>query len=106
MVDTNTNSPATNQVQAFADEVRALVNETAPSRFALVSEWVCDDGESDACVEARGLADPFDGTVQVTSTGSRRLVSARSAERAASLLGKLTGGPVRVEWLGPAPVIA
>jgi hypothetical protein len=33
-------------------------------------------------------------------------VFAQSAERAALLVGKITGGPVRVEWVDPAPVIA
>jgi hypothetical protein len=82
-----------------------MVNDTAPSRFALVSEWICDDGEPDACVAAWGLANPHDGAVQVTSAAERRVVFAQSAERAALLVGKIAGGPVRVEWVDRAPVI-
>jgi hypothetical protein len=109
MSDINPNSPALSPLQAptdFAKGVRAMVNETASSRLSLVSEWICDDGEPDASVAGWGLADPHDGTVQVTSAAERRFVFAQSAERAALLVGKITGGPVRVEWVDPAPVIA
>lgn len=102
MTDINPLSPSL----PFAEEVRAMVNETVPSRFALVSEYVTDDGEPDAFVAGWGLADRDDGTVAVTSTAGRRTVYARSAERAALLFGRLTGGPVRLEWVDPAPRIA
>jgi hypothetical protein len=109
MPDITPNSPALNPHSPpppFTAEVRAMVNETAPSRFALISEYVTDDGEPDAFVAGWGLADRDDGTVLVTSTGARRTVHAQSAERAALLLGRLTGGPIRLEWLDAAPVIA
>jgi hypothetical protein len=109
MPDINPNSPALNPLPPpppFAEEVRAMVNETSPSRFALISEYVTDEGEPDAFVAGWGLADRDDGTVLVTSSGARRTVYAQSAERAALLFGRLTGGPVRLEWIDPAPVIA
>lgn len=50
----------------FADEIRALVEATAPRLFAVVERFRTSDGGHDARVAAWGLAHD-DGSAQVTA---------------------------------------
>ncbi|GAB2906886.1 hypothetical protein [Streptomyces mayteni] len=103
------NSPAQRPLldvapETFAEEVRALVRETAPSRFAVVCEFE-SDGVPNAAVAAWGLADPQGDVLAVGAGGGRRVAFVGSAERAAALWGRFTGESTRVEWVDPVPKV-
>lgn len=90
--------------EVFAEEVRALVRETAPSRFAVVSEFE-SDGVPNAAVAAWGLACTEGGAHVVGNGGAGRQVAfVENAERAAVLWGRFTGEATRVEWVDAMPV--
>ncbi|MGP3967454.1 hypothetical protein [Streptomyces sp. 6N223] len=83
----------------YDQAVRDLVLATAPRVFALVGEETDEDGERDAWVVAWGFAHPDDGPVQVISDDGREVLRLKTAERAVWWFARLTGGPVRLEWL-------
>jgi hypothetical protein len=86
----------------YDQAVRDLVLATAPRVFAVVSEHADEDGGRDACVVAWGFAHPDGGPVQVISDDGREVLRLASPERAAWWFARLTGGPVRLEWLETA----
>jgi hypothetical protein len=86
-------------VASHDQEVRDLVLATAPRVFAVVSEYTDEDGDRDACVIAWGFAHQDGGPVHVISYDGHRTLRLTSPERAVWWFARLTGGPVRLEWL-------
>ncbi|GAB2892885.1 hypothetical protein [Streptomyces mayteni] len=89
---------------SFNEEIQDLVMANVPRRFAVVAEWVDEDGERNAAVAGWGLADPDDGGAVLLGTGERRVVFSDSAERAAGMVRRLARGPVSVRWVDAEPV--
>ncbi|MFI0774744.1 hypothetical protein [Streptomyces sp. NPDC021212] len=85
----------------FYQEVRELVLDTAPRLFAVVQEYVLDDGWRDAEVAAWGMAYQ-DGHADVTSVDGRRRFSLPSADRAIRHFALLEGVTARLVWLTPS----
>ncbi|MER5850645.1 hypothetical protein ABT126_27380 [Streptomyces sp. NPDC002012] len=86
---------------SFADEIRALVEATAPRLFAVVEQFRTDCGEPDARVAAWGLAHD-DGSAQVTAVDGGFRMSLRTPERAAQLISLRPGSVGCLVWPGPA----
>ncbi|MFJ1544058.1 hypothetical protein [Streptomyces sp. NPDC088246] len=86
---------------SFADEIRALVEATAPRLFAVVEQFRTDSGEPDARVAAWGLAHG-DGSAQVTTVDGGFRMSLRTPERAAQLISLRPGSVGCLVWPGPA----
>ncbi|WP_327272724.1 hypothetical protein OG609_11560 [Streptomyces sp. NBC_01224] len=87
----------------FADEIRALVEATAPRLFAVVEQFRTDCGEPDARVAAWGLAHN-DGSAQVTAVDGGFRLSLRTPERAAQLVSLRPGSIGCLVW--PEPTAA
>lgn len=85
----------------FAEEVRALVEATAPRLFAVVERFCTSDGAHDARVAAWGLAHE-DGSAQVTSVDGEFRMSLRTPDRAAHMISMRPGSVGSLVWPGPA----
>jgi hypothetical protein len=83
----------------FADEIRALVEATAPRLFAVVERFRTSDGGLDARVAAWGLAHD-DGSAQVTAVDGGFRMSLRSADRAAHMISLRPGSIACLLWPG------
>lgn len=81
----------------FADEIRALVEATAPRLFAVVEQFATADGELDARVAAWGLAHD-DGHAQVTSVDGGFRMSLRTPDRATQLVSLRPGSMGTLVW--------
>jgi hypothetical protein len=81
----------------FTAEIHALVNATAPRLFAVVEEWITEDGDRDARVAAWGLAHK-DGSAQVASESGGLRMSLRNPERAAQLISMCPGSVGSLVW--------
>lgn len=80
----------------FTAEIHALVT-TAPRLFAVVEEWITEDGDRDARVAAWGLAHK-DGSAQVASESGGLRMSLRNPERAAQLISMCPGSVGSLVW--------
>ncbi|MFD8825778.1 hypothetical protein ACFV1C_25940 [Streptomyces sp. NPDC059605] len=85
----------------FADEIRALVEATAPRLFAVVEQFRTSDGEPDARVAAWGLAHD-DGSAQVTAVDGGFRMSLRTPDRAAHMISMRPGSVGCLVWPGSA----
>ena len=86
----------------FADEIRALVEATAPRLFAVVEQFETDGGDLDARVAAWGLAHD-DGSAQVTAVDGGFRMSLRTPDRAAHLISLRPGSVGCLVWPGSTP---
>lgn len=84
----------------FADEIRALVEATAPRLFAVVEQFETDSGERDARVAAWGLMHD-DGTAQVTAVDGGFRMSLRTPDRATQLISLRPGSIGCLVWPEP-----
>lgn len=89
--------PGPEQDGDFRREVHALVNATAPRLFAVVEEYVTEDGDRDARVAAWGLAHD-DGSAQVAALDGGFRMSLRNPERAAQLISLRPGSVGSLVW--------
>ncbi|MFE9490077.1 hypothetical protein ACFYNF_27205 [Streptomyces sp. NPDC006641] len=85
----------------FADEIRALVEATAPRLFAVVERFRTSDGDHDARVAAWGLAHD-DGSAQVTAVDGGFRMSLRTPDRAARMISMRPGSVGCLVWPGSA----
>lgn len=85
----------------FADEIRALVEATAPRLFAVVERFYTSDGAHDARVAAWGLAHE-DGSAQVTAVDGGFRMSLRTPDRAAHMISLRPGSVGCLVWPGSA----
>ncbi|MDJ0460465.1 hypothetical protein [Streptomyces sp. H27-C3] len=89
--------------EAFAREMRDLVEATAPRLFAVVEQFATRDGEPDGRVAAWGLAHQ-DGSAYVTSADGSMRMSLRTAERAAEWISLRPGSSGSLIWVGAGGV--
>lgn len=82
---------------AFTAEIRNLVNATAPRLFAVVEEYLTEEGDRDAHVAAWGLAHG-DGSAQVAAFDGGFRMSLRNPERAAQLISMRPGSVGSLVW--------
>ncbi|MGW3658417.1 hypothetical protein ACWD6R_23210 [Streptomyces sp. NPDC005151] len=100
MANVSSPSSPTGPPDRFADEIRALVEATAPRLFAVVEQFETDSGEPDARVAAWGLAHD-DGSAQVTAVDGGFRMSLRTPGRATQLISLRPGS---IGYLvGPGP---
>ncbi|MEV6164496.1 hypothetical protein AB0L71_21700 [Streptomyces sp. NPDC052052] len=85
----------------FADEIRTLVEATAPRLFAVVEQFRTSDGSHDARVAAWGLAHE-DGSAQVTAVDGGFRMSLRTPDRAAHMISLRPGSVGCLVWPGSA----
>lgn len=85
----------------FADEIRALVEATAPRLFAVVEHFRTSDGAHDARVAAWGLAHA-DGSAQVAAVDGGFRMSLRTPDRAAHMVSLRPGSVGCLVWPGSA----
>ncbi|MFJ2294352.1 hypothetical protein ACIOG7_22045 [Streptomyces sp. NPDC087894] len=85
----------------FTDEIRALVEATAPRLFAVVERFRTSDGGQDARVAVWGLAHD-DGSAQVTAVDGGFRMSLRTPDRAAHMISLGPGSTGCLVWPGPA----
>ncbi|WP_149825346.1 hypothetical protein [Streptomyces tailanensis] len=89
--------PTPDRPDAFTAEIHDLVNATAPRLFAVVEEYLTEDGDRDAHVAAWGLAHD-DGSAQVTALDGGFRMSLRNPERAAQLISMRPGSVGSLVW--------
>ncbi|MFJ3712534.1 hypothetical protein OG709_13370 [Streptomyces sp. NBC_01267] len=99
MATVSPEQPASARPDGFDQEVRDLVEATAPRLFAVVEEFRAGDGDADldAHVLAWGLAHP-DGSADVSAVSGGSRMVLRSPERAVMWFSRLAGGGVRLVW--------
>ncbi|MFI6703903.1 hypothetical protein ACIBJC_34040 [Streptomyces sp. NPDC050509] len=96
--------PRPERPEGFDQEIRALVDDTAPRLFAVVEEYTCEDGELDARVAGWGLAHADGGGTQVAGVDGGAWLSLASPERAAAWVSRRPGSLGSVVWAGaPRP---
>ncbi|MEV7868115.1 hypothetical protein AB0P17_18900 [Streptomyces sp. NPDC088124] len=94
--------PHPDRPAGFDQEIRALVNATAPRLFAVVEEFACENGELDARVAAWGLAYADGGGTHVTSVDGGAWLTLTSPERAAAWISRRPGSFGSLVWPGMA----
>lgn len=96
--------PARAEDTGFEQEVRALVNETAPRVFAVVVEDFGESTRRDASIVAWGMVDDR-GTVRAYEVENGTMMSLRSPARAVQWFGRLARrGTSRLVWVGESDV--
>ncbi|MFD5752904.1 hypothetical protein [Streptomyces sp. NPDC127033] len=96
--------PRPDRPEGFDQEIRELVDATAPRLFAVVEEFACADGELDARVAAWGLAFADGGGTQVTTVDGGLPLFLSSPERAAEWVSRRPGSFGSLVWPGaPTP---
>ncbi|MFF1650027.1 hypothetical protein [Streptomyces sp. NPDC058240] len=100
MANVSPPSSSTGLPERFVDEIRALVEATAPRLFAVVEQFETDSGEPDARVAAWGLAHD-DGSAQVTAVDGGFRMSLRTPDRATQLISLRPGSIGCLVWPEP-----